>query len=136
MPRKRDRHNNRNSRRPHHCRPLGGEKEQRTKLYTVVTDCLRRATGVNQPPFRQQSRSDLKPGLGRFTGRVVGFQLTLLQGVSFTRLGALRAQAPEHAESASTNSIRDRVVWRVVSTDTPTSMLPGISRKRKMRSKF
>jgi len=31
---------------------------------------------------------------------------------------------------------RDNNKGRVVSTDTPTSMLPGISRKRKMRSKF
>jgi len=61
--------------------------------------------------------------------------------LSFTRFGALGARAPEHAESAASQqqqqqSWRSSSVGRVVSTDTPTSMLPGNSRKRKMRSKF
>ena len=65
--------------------------------------------------------------------------LIVLGRVSFTRFGALGARTPEHAESAAKKkslSQDDLFWWRVVSTDTPTSMLPGISRKRKMRSKF
>ena len=113
-----------------------------------LTDRLIDGTGRTKDPdsstaraSRGNNRRQLSPSAGR--GRVSA--AASFQTLRCTRALTARNTHSPPAPPASYKASADRGTGRrmqgpgerrVELTDTPTSMLPGISRKRKMRSKF